>query len=158
MPMKPTNLNFPCHFSYKGWEVSIINETAQSTIAEVQIKAEIIPNKPLLEHELAKSLYDDMHQGHQTIYLEDTNTFSNQQHKDKVEQLKKIKPLVNQFCEDKSNFSYCCKFSEANIDRYTGDSLNLVNMAKANVIHYIDEKLGNVKDDFYSFIHKGVKK
>lgn len=155
MPMKPrSNQSFPCHFSYKGWEISIVNESAQSTVSEIALKADITPNKSLLERELEESLFSDYKQAHQTVYLEDTNTFSSQQHKERLEQLKKVQPLVEQFCKNKSKFSYCCKLKDVHINSVACNNLNLLATAKTDIINYIDEKLGNIKDEFYTFIHE----
>ena len=145
--------DFPLTFFYKGWQIKIYKEDSNQSVSKLNIKAEIKPSQPFLEHELETCLMNrDCQFKQNPVFLEDTNTISHDRDENQ-DKYKQIRPLVSEFCRDRYNYTFECSLNENATELAMGNTFNAIDKLKNIAISYIDNNLCNIKKEFHNFVH-----
>ncbi len=155
--MKSINYEFPLVFYYKGWKITITDVTTLLTFTDIKLKASITPHKDMLEHFLKDIILgnpiDQLSYINRPVYLQGTDNSSNI-----INQLitknDKIEPIVEAFCNNKPEEVLILKLNGNAIDTLVGKNINMVNKAKHRIITYIDNKMVDIKKEFYNYLKR----
>lgn len=153
----------PLIFSYKGWQVTISDNSGIFTLADMKVKVEI----EIATWQYAATLYQ--------AYIEEqkkkgfTSRYVTPEHKGGVlasfatdfnkktdyskEAYNYYLKLAEEFAKNK-RVEYSFKVNGGMLDRFMGQNISAVEKAKQQVIAYIDTNLGNVWEEFIKFISK----
>ena len=155
--MKVTTKNYmlPLIFSYKGWQVTILDDSGFFTLADMKVKVEIVIATWQYAAALLQSYTEERKKkrgGIAGLSFFDSKLAEkeNQEAKEAYDYYLK---LAEKFAENK-RIEYSFNVNGGMFDRFMGQNLSAVEKAKQQVIAYMDNNLDNAWDLFLEFIKK----
>lgn len=159
--MKVTIHNYmlPLMFTYKGWQVTISNDSGIFTFADMKVRVEI----EIATWQYAATLYQAYTEEQKKNGLtsrvtqeEELASFIsilNKKPKFSMEAYNYYLKLAEEFAKNK-RVEYSFNVNGGMFDRFMGQNGSAVEKAKQRVIAYIDDNLGNAWELFLKFIRK----
>ena len=157
MKVKVQNYMLPLIFSYKGWQVTISDDSGFFTLADMKVRVEIkiaawqyaSALYKAYEEQLGKSYKAACRRG-QIAVMAKWELGGGQPPKEAFSYYLK---LAERFAEGK-RVEYSFSVNGGMFDRFMGQNISAVDKAKQQVITYIDNNLGNAWELFLKSIQK----
>lgn len=140
----------PLMFNYKGWQVTISDDSGIFTFADMKVKVEI----EIAAWQYAATLYQAYTEEQKKKKGLTSFTFIKNKEPDySKEAYNYYLKLAEEFAKNK-RVEYSFNVNGGMFDRFMGQNTSAVEKAKQQVIAYIDNNLGNAWELFLKFIRK----
>lgn len=152
--MKVTTHNYmlPLIFSYKGWQVTLSDNSGIFTLADMKVKVEI----EIATWQYAATLYqaytEEMKRKRYGLAAFNSR-LTKQEEQQSKEAYNHYLQLAEKFAMNK-RVEYSFNVNGGMLDRFMGQNISAIEKAKQQVAAYIDTNLGNVWEEFIQFISK----
>lgn len=155
--MKVTTQGYmlPLIFSYKGWQVTISDDSGFFTLADMKVKVEIEIATWQYASVLFQSYTEERKkkQGGIIGFSSFTPKLTAEEEREAKDAYDYYLKLTEEFAKNK-RVEYSFNVNGGMFDRFMGQNMSAVDKAKQQVIAYIDSNLGNAWEKFIQFINK----
>lgn len=157
MRVNTRNYILPISFSYKGWQVTISDNSGFLTLADMKVKVKIEIAAWQYAGTLSNAYREELEKNKSKFSLGFNVRLGSKLSEQEEQQIKEAfnyyLKLAEQFAANK-RVEYSSSINGGMFDRFMGQNISAIDKAKRQVIDYIDSHLGNVWEEFIQFISK----
>ena len=142
------NYCFPIIFSYKGWQVTITDETGLFSLQDLKVRVKMVVDSDAISINIARAAAETARYRQVNTYGFRSINSMQSEHDVYQKEYNRISILANEFARNKGTINYSLAMNGGMLDRFFGQNISATKKMCQKVIDNIDRTYGDMQNEF----------